>query len=166
MFAIGFKEFKNLFKSFKSLVVISIILGVTLGSAKLISIFQSQLHQLGMNDSPYATGLLIIILLASPLFIFALSHNAINEEYRSRTIRFIATKTSRENIIFGIFRDFILLDCLFNNSCNFINLFFWSFLFFRINTINHLCVLFYRLTILLSTVISRPGITGFLGNTY
>jgi ABC-2 type transport system permease protein len=54
-----------------------------------------------MNDSPYATGLLIIILLASPLFIFVLIHNAIYEDYRSRTIRFIATKTSRENIIFG-----------------------------------------------------------------
>jgi ABC-2 type transport system permease protein len=164
MFAIGFKEFKNLFKSFKSLVVISIIFGVTLGSAKLISIFQSQLHQLGMNDSPYATGLLIIILLASPLFIFALSHNAINEEYRSRTIRFIATKTSRENIIFGKFFGtlFFWIVCL---TIVVILLTFFSGHFYFSELIQSIIYVSYfiGLTILLSTVISRPGITGFLG---
>lgn len=113
-----------------------------------------------MNDSPYATGLLIIILLASPLFIFVLIHNAIYEDYRSRTIRFIATKTSRENIIFGSL--FFWIVCL---TIVVILLTFFSGHFYFSELIQSIIYVSYfiGLTILLSTVISRPGITGFLG---
>jgi len=164
MFAICFREFKSLFKSIKSLIIISIIFGVTLGTAKLVSTFQSQLQELGMGDSSYATGLLIVIILVSPLFVSTLSHNTVNEELSSRTIRFIATKTSRRNIILGKFLGILsfwtvclivalLLITPFSGEFH-LSEFIQSVIFITY---------FIGLSIMLSTIIPRPGITGFLG---
>lgn len=166
MFAICLREFRSLFKSIKSLIVIAIIFGVTLGAAKLVSAFQSQLQQIGMGNSPYATGLLVIIILASPLFVSALSHNMINEELRSRTIRFIATKTSRENIILGKFLGtlFFWIACLIV-ALLLITPFSKTFHFFELLQCITFVAYFIGLSILLSTVISRPGVTSFLGMT-
>lgn len=73
MLAVCFREFKSLFKSIRSLIIIGVIFGVTLGAAKLVSSFQRQLQELGLGDSAYATGLLILILIASPS-LYPLSH--------------------------------------------------------------------------------------------
>lgn len=164
MFAVCFREFKSLFKSIRSLIIIGVIFGVTLGAAKLVSSFQSQLQEFGLGDSAYATGLLILILIASPLFVSTLTHNTINEEVKSRTIRFIATKTSRENIVFGKFLGnlFFWIVCLFIALLlitPFSKAFHVSELMEGIVFVSY----FVGLSLLLSTLIPKPGVTGFLG---
>lgn len=164
MFAVCLREFKSLFKSIRSLIIIGVIIGVTLGAAKLVSSFQSQLQQLGLGDSPYATGLLILTLLASPLFVSTLTHNTINEELKTRTIRFIATKTSRANIVIGKFLGnlFFWIVCLFVALLlitPFSKAFHISDLMQSIVFVSY----FIGLSLLLSTLIPKPGVTGFVG---
>lgn len=164
MLAIAYREFKNLFKSIRSLIIIAIILGVTFGTARMVNVFQEQLQDFGFGTNEYATGLLIMVMLASPLFVFTLSHNIINEELKTRTIRFIATKTSREKIVLGKFLAvlFFWLACLIVALILIIpysKVFHFHELLQAIIFISY----FIGLSILLSTVIPKPGITAFLG---
>lgn len=164
MLAVCFREFKSLFKSIRSLIIIGVIFGVTLGAAKLVSSFQRQLQELGLGDSAYATGLLILILIASPLFVSTLTHSTINEEFKSRTIRFIATKTSRENIVIGKFLGnlFFWIVCLFVALLLIIP---FSKAFHVPELMQSIVFVSYfvGLSLLLSTLIPKPGVTGFLG---
>ncbi len=103
MFAITLREFKSLFQSIRAILIIVVLFGVTIGSAKLVSQFKEQLSDLGLGDNAYIIGLMLLLFLASPLFVTSISHSSVNKEIESKTIRFLATKTSRENIIFGKF---------------------------------------------------------------
>lgn len=103
MFAITLREFKSLFQSIRAILIIVVLFGVTIGSAKLVSQFKGQLSDLGLGDNAYIIGLMLLLFLASPLFVTSISHSSVNKEIESKTIRFLATKTSRENIIFGKF---------------------------------------------------------------
>jgi len=103
MFAISLREFKSLFQSIRAIIIIIVLFGVTAGSAKLVSQFKSELSRLGLGDNAYIIGLMLLLFLAAPLFVTSISHSSVNKEMESKTIRFLATKTSRENIIFGKF---------------------------------------------------------------
>lgn len=103
MFAITLREFKSLFQSIRAILIIVVLFGVTIGSAKLVSQFKEQLSDLGLGDNAYIIGLMLLLFLAAPLFVTSISHSSVNKEIESKTIRFLATKTSRENIIFGKF---------------------------------------------------------------
>lgn len=103
MFAITLREFKSLFQSIRAILIIVVLFGVTIGSAKLVGQFKGQLSDLGLGDNAYIIGLMLLLFLASPLFVTSISHSSVNKEIESKTIRFLATKTSRENIIFGKF---------------------------------------------------------------
>lgn len=163
MFAISFREFKNLFKSVRSIIIIIVIWGVTLGAAKLVSNFQNQLQQIGLGESAYASGLMVLTITAIPLFVFSLSHNAINEEIKSRTIRFIATKTSRDNILLGKFLGilFFWITCLFI-AVLLITLFSKDLYILKFIQSIIFISYFIGLTILLSTVIPKPTLTIFI----
>lgn len=166
MLAICLREFKSLFKSVRSIIIIFFIFGVTLGVAKIISKYQIQLESLGIGNDAYSGGLFIILFIGGPLFVTSLSHNVINRELYSRTIRFLATKTSRENIVLGKF----LGTILFWSVCTFISLlliipfsnhFYFSEFIQSIIFISY----FVGFTILLSTLIDKPALTMFLGIT-
>ncbi|MCP3029501.1 ABC transporter permease [Halobacillus sp. A5] len=164
MITISLKEFTSLFKSIRSIIIISIIFGVTLGSAKLINTFQAELAQFDLGSSAYAAGLMLIIIIASPLFVSSLSHNVINEELKSRTIRFIATKISRNRIIAGKFLGILLFWslCLFVAlllTIPFSKTFPISEFFQSIVFISY----FVGLTILLSTLIHKPSLSILTG---
>ena len=104
MLTIGLREFQNLFKSIRSIIIILFIFSVTLGMAKLISKYKGVLGEVGgLEGDVYMGGLLLLIIAAGPLFVASLSHSAINQEIHSRTIRFLATKVSREKIVLGKF---------------------------------------------------------------
>lgn len=164
MLAVAYREFKNLIKSVKSLIVIAIIFGITVGFASLIRFFQEQFQELNLGTNEYATGVLILILLASPLFIFTLSHNIINEELKSRTIRFIATKTSRNQIVLGKFLGVLLfwIVCL---TAAFLLIIPYSKAFHFLELLQTIIFVSYYigLNILFSISISKPGVTAFLG---
>ncbi|CAM5517432.1 hypothetical protein [Bacillus safensis FO-36b] [Bacillus safensis subsp. safensis] len=104
MFAIGLNEFKALFKSIRSILIIIVIIGITTGTAKILSQFSNRsLKSLGLGDNAYVGGLMVLLFIAAPLFVTSLAHNVINKEVYSRTVRFLVTKTSRSNIIVGKF---------------------------------------------------------------
>lgn len=103
MFAITLREFKSLFQSIRAIIIIVVLFGVTAGSAKLVSQFKGSLSGLGLGDNAYIIGLTLLLFLAAPLFVTSISHSTVNKEMESKTIRFLATKTSRENIILGKF---------------------------------------------------------------
>ncbi|MEJ8767670.1 ABC transporter permease subunit [Oceanobacillus sp. HCA-5259] len=166
MFAITMREFKSLFKSTRSIIIIIFIFGITTGSAKLISQFKAQLMDLGLGDNAYVGGLMILLFMASPLFVTSISNSIVNKEIDSKTIRFLATKTSRHNIILGKF----LGNVLFWFLCLMIALlliipfskaFYFSEFLQSIIYVSY----FIGLTIFLSTIIRNPSLTMFLGIT-
>lgn len=103
MFTVAFREFKSLFTSIRSILMIGFLFGVTVGAARLVRQFEAYLQELGLGRDAYVMGLMLLLILAAPLFVTSLSHNIVNKEMDTRTIRFLATKTSRRNIILGKF---------------------------------------------------------------
>jgi ABC-2 type transport system permease protein len=163
MITIALREFKKLFRSIRSIIIIFLIFLVTLETAKLINKFPLVLQVLNLGDHAYSVGLMVLIVLASPLFVSILSHNVINEELKSRTIRFIATKTSRDNIILGKF----LGTLLFWGICVFVALIliipFAKEFYFRLFLHSIIYISYFLgLTILLSTTIPNPMLTTFI----
>lgn len=167
MLAIAWKEFLSLFKSIKSIFIVLILISVSLGVAKIFSVFGDDLtNSLGIKETPFSAGLLLTVLIASPLFVFTLSHNIINEELKNRTVRFLATKTSRFNILVGKF----IGSLLFWTACLLLTtllLIWYSHQFYILEFLQ--CVIFVSyylaLSTLLSTFINSTLLTNFLGIT-
>lgn len=101
MVAIAKHEFWQLFKSIKSILIVVILIGssyyVSKNGADLIAL----LNDGGDDKEVYYSGLSIVLMLFGPLFAFALSHDVINREISSKTIRFLLTRTSHGNILLG-----------------------------------------------------------------
>ena len=58
------------------------MIAISLGIAKLLSLFGSQINSVtGLEKTPFQLALLLTVLL-SQLFVFTLSHNIINEEVK------------------------------------------------------------------------------------
>ena len=164
MSSILWREFLSSFKSIKSIFTILIFIGANLGLAKLISVFYGSLKNLGMEGSPYSIAIIFVTVLISPFFIFSLSHNSINEEIKSSTIRFIATKTKRRNIILGKFLG-MLLFWLLTLIIASLFMIFYSHSFYIIEILLSLIFISYflSLSILISTIINSTALTNFLG---
>lgn len=166
MFAIGLKEFKVLFKSIRSILIVFIIIGISTGTAKILSQFSNQFDSLGLNENAYVGGLMVLLFIAAPLFITSLAHNAVNKEVYSRTVRFLVTKTSRSSILLGKFLGNFLfwVVCL---TISFILIMPFSNAFYFLELIQSIIFISYFLgfSLLLSTIISSPSITMFLGIT-
>lgn len=165
MLSIARKEFVALFKSIKSILIILIMIAISLGIAKLLSLFGSQINSVtGLEKTPFQLALLLTVLLTSPLFVFTLSHNIINEEVKSRTIRFIATKINRSHILLGKFIGALLfwLTCLFITT---LLLIFYSHEFYLLELLQCLVFVSYFLALatLLSVLIDNTILTNFLG---
>ncbi len=164
MFAISLREFKSLFQSIRAIIIIVVLFGVTVGSAKLVSQFKSELSGLGLGNNAYIIGLMLLLFLAAPLFVTSISHSSVNKEMESKTIRFLATKTSRESIIFGKFLGnmsfwvicltvALLLIIPFSKSFYFVDLI-QSIIFVSY---------FIGLSLFLSTLVNNSSLTMFAG---
>lgn len=166
MLAIGLREFQNLFKSIRSIIIILFIFSVTLGIAKLINNYKEVLSEVGgLEGDIYMGGLLLLIIAAGPLFVTSLSHNAINQEVHSRTIRFLATKVSREKIVLGKFLGIAMywMVCILVASLLILP-FTKGFYFYQFMEALIFILYFVGLAIFLSTLITKPGMTMFLGS--
>ena len=164
MFSIMWKEFILSFKSIKSIVTILIFLGVSLGLSKLVSNFYEPIKSLGIDGAPYAIAIIFMTILISPFFVFTLSHNAINEEIKSSTIRFIATKTKRINIILGKFLGLMLFWLITLFISGMISII-YSHQFYILELLISLIFISYflALSIMISTFIVNTALTNFLG---
>ncbi|PFG12431.1 ABC transporter permease subunit [Bacillus sp. es.036] len=164
MLAIGIREFQNLFKSIRSIIIILFIFSVTLGIAKLISNYKEVFSEVGLDGDIYMGGLVLLIIAAGPLFVASLSHSAINQEIHSRTIRFLATKVSREKIVLGKFLGIALYWVVCILVASLLILPFTKGFYFNQFMESLIFILYFvGLAIFLSTLITKPGMTMFLG---
>lgn len=164
MFSIMYREFLSYFKGIKSIVTILIFSGISLGLAKIVSNLYEFIKTLGVEGTPYAIAIIFMTVLISPFFIFTLSHNAINEEIQTSTIRFVATKTRRSNIVMGKFLGSMLFWLLTLCISSLINTI-YSHQFYILELLMALIFISYylALSILLSTFITNKTLTNFLG---
>ncbi|KIL51064.1 ABC transporter permease [Jeotgalibacillus campisalis] len=165
MYVIAKREFFSLFKSIKSIIVIAILFFTSFYSAKYSEFLMSGIELSSYEQANiHSSGLQILILLFGMLFVTGLSHDTINRETHERTIRFLVTRTSKSSIVAGKFFGI----WLFWTVCLVV-----SFLLVSIFSqgISHLIfgqtlsLLTYQiaLAVLVSTIISRPSFTMFLG---
>jgi len=163
MWAICQHEFFRLFKSIKSLITVAFIVGVSYWVSDLVnqagSLFPDQELAQG-----HALGILALVMLLGPLFVFSLSHDIVNRELTGRTMRFLVTRTSRKQIVFGKF----LGVCSFWLACMLIT---FGVVLATVHTFDaptfwkclSLLVYCIALALLLSLVVPRPSYTMFLG---
>lgn len=104
MFAIAKREFFQLFKGFKSIAIILMLLVPTYYFAKFSSMFESALELTPDEaDMAHSAGLLVVMIVFGQLFVMGLSHDTMNREMHERTMRFLLTRTSRRSIVAGKF---------------------------------------------------------------
>lgn len=156
-------EFFQTFKSFKS---VAIVLFFTLTSLLTATYLANHPELLGDggNDSAYTSSIKFLIFFLGFLFVFAVSHDIVNRELDDQTIRLLVSKTSRFNIIAGKFLgSFLFWVCSISISFFVVTLYAKSTFF--LDYLIVITVLFFItcLNVLLSTVLTRPGMTMFVG---
>ncbi|KRG14062.1 hypothetical protein [Lederbergia galactosidilytica] len=165
MYTIATREFFGLFKSIKSLIIIAILFLASYFSAKYADILLV-VGQLSEREAEniHSAGLLILLLLFGLLFIMGLSHDSLNREIHERTIRFLITRASRSSITVGKFLGiwFFWFVCI-TISFILISIYAHKIDLFIFSQIMSLLTYQIALTLLLSMLIPKPGITMFLG---
>lgn len=164
MLAIAYFELKQNLRSIKSIFIMFVILLFSLGFAHLTQKYQSFFDALNVGDELYILGLTFTLLFVGPFFVFGLNHDAINSEIKNRTIRFLATKTSRTEIVIGKF----FSSSLFWFVCllipvTIISITYKNNLFLEGLTAYSFMLYFISLSLLLSSFIDNMAITNFLG---
>ncbi len=165
MYVIGKREFFSLFKSIKSILIIGILLLTSYYSAKFSYVLMSLIELTASEkEQIHTVGLLTLLFLFGQLFVMGLSHDCMNREMHERTIRFLVTRTSRSSILYGKFVGIVLFwfVCV-AVSFMIISIFAKQFAVFIFLQIMTLLIYQIALTILLSILIPKPGITMFLG---
>lgn len=165
MYVIGKREFFSLFKSIKSILIIGILLLTSYYSAKFSYVLMSLIELTpSEKEQIHTVGLLTLLFLFGQLFVMGLSHDCINRETHERTMRFLVTRTSRTSILCGKFLGITLFwfVCV-AISFLIISIFAKQFDIFIFSQIMSLLIYQIALTILLSVLIPKPGITMFLG---
>ncbi|HZG82854.1 MAG TPA: ABC transporter permease subunit [Brevibacillus sp.] len=163
MWAICQHEFFRLFKSVKSLITVAFIVGVSYWVSDLVNQAASFFPDQELAQG-HALGILSLVMLLGPLFVFSLSHDIINRELAGRTMRFLVTRTSRKQIVLGKF----LGVCSFWLVCMMIA---FGVVLATVHTFDaptfwkclSLLVYCIALALLLSLAVPRPSYTMFLG---
>ena len=162
MKAIVKKEFKSLFKGFKSIAVIAFFLVVCFAASKFFS-NNLDILQKDHAESAYVSSIRGLVMFLGFLFVLSLSHDAINREVENQTIRFLVTKSSRSSIVIGKFLGIFLfwLICIL---CSFIVIGLFAKQIFVFDFLQIMCFIAYAvsLTILISLVIKKPSHTTFV----
>jgi len=113
VWTICMNEFKQLFKSTKSIltIVIIFILSTFVSSLPFIAAHQEKWE---LAKDPYSIGNELVISLFGFFLIFLLSHDILSREIHLKTIRFLVSKTTRLNIIIGKYLGLMLfwLSCI------------------------------------------------------
>lgn len=102
MLALWMREFTYLCKGIKSIVLLSLFVGFTYMIAS-IGDYLPFLMQNNESSSSLSGGLRFLILFFGFIFVTMVSHDTINKEIDTQTIRFLVTKTSRYSIVLGKF---------------------------------------------------------------
>lgn len=165
MYVIVKREFFNMFKSIKSILIICVLLLTAYYSAKFSNVLTNMIEFTPKEMKHIHTlGLLTILFLFGQLFVMGLSHDCMNRETHERTMRFLVSRTSRSSILYGKFFGIALFwfVCV-AISFLIISIFAKQFDFFIFSQTMSLLLYQIALTLLLSVLIPKPGITMFLG---
>ena len=162
MWVICQRECKELFKGVRPIIIIIILLGLSYIIARLADSFPviEELITLDM----YTMGLSLPILILGLLFVFTLSHDTINKEVESRTIRFLVTKTSRHKIIMGKLLGMLLFWLIIVTVSLFL-ISIYAKTFYLSTLVESMLFLLYAicLALLISTLVRRTRQSMFLG---
>ncbi|MCM3112392.1 ABC transporter permease [Lederbergia lenta] len=165
MYNISKREFYSLFKGIKSIFIFAILLLTAYYSAKFSNVLMGVIEFTSEEAKHIHTlGLLTLLFLFGQLFITGLSHDCMNRETHERTMRFLVTRTSRSSILYGKFFGIALFwfVCV-AISFLIVSIFAKQFDLFIFSQIMSLLIYQIALTVLLSVLIPKPGITMFLG---
>jgi ABC-2 type transport system permease protein len=163
MLAIMQKEFTALFKSFKSLAVIFFFLIITFAISRSFHQNLSFLQQSGSDTSPYVSSIRGLLIFFGFLFGMTLSHDSINREIESQTIRYLVPKINRQSIIIGKFLG-ILFFWIVSITISFSVISIYAKKIYLIDYIQMIGYIGYviSLTILLSMVVRKSTYTMFI----
>ncbi|AOP16899.1 hypothetical protein ETA57_19570 [Bacillus licheniformis] len=165
MRAVCLNEFISLFKSIKSIIVIIIMFWVSYKTAGLIEQAPADVvRELDLGSDAGAIGTAVIVFALGFLFIAGLSHDMINREVHTRTVRFLVTKTSRIKIILGKFLG-VWLFWFFCMLVSYALVMIASKEFLWLSYADSMAFLTaaISLNLLFSIVISRPAVSMFFG---
>lgn len=163
MWAVCFQECTRLFRSVKSLVTVAMIVGFSYWVSDLVNQVADMFPQKELAHG-HALGVLALVMVFGPLFVFGLSHDVMNRELSSRTIRFLITRTSRASIVLGKWFGVLL----FWASCMLVT---FGVLFAAVRTFDAytlwkcmtLLVYSTSLALFMSIAVPRPSYTMFAG---
>lgn len=159
VWAITKKEFFNLLKSVKAIVIILLFSG---GSFWVSNSLAKTVGQLAAGE--YYSSLRLLVLFFGYLFATILSHSCLNNEVESKTIRLLLSKVSRASIVIGK----LLGALLFWSVCLFVSFVFVSVIG-RVWHVSELFIVFVTMAyfnsivLLLSAVINKSSQTNFIG---
>ncbi|MEI7024251.1 ABC transporter permease [Paenibacillus sp. y28] len=100
MLAIAYREFIQLFKSFKSIAVIVLFCGISYWISSLLNKYPILMNESQLSAG-YVSGITVLLYLFGFLFVMTLSHDILNKEMETQTIRLIVTKVSRSAVLLG-----------------------------------------------------------------
>ncbi|SIS88276.1 ABC transporter permease [Salimicrobium salexigens] len=164
------REFIESFRSVRSVLIILFLTLVAYYSSRFFQNNQVLINQFlsGKNaisvEEIYATAITFIIMAFGALFVFSISHDIVNSETESRTIRLLVTKISRGQILLGkllgvtlfwwavITISYIVIFAISGS---------WSIEFYAQTLV--LIFYFISFTMLISTIISKTKLSMFFG---
>lgn len=162
MLVVAKNEFFKLFKSIKSILIILIFICTSYFTAKYFTnnIFESSSN----NGSPYYSSLRFCVFILGYIFVSTLSHDCINKEIESQTIRLVISKISRKDFLLGKFIGITFFWCvciLISSLC--IILISSVVEIKTIVTMILTCIYFISIVILTSCLIPKSSMTNFIG---
>ncbi len=162
MRAIIQREFINLFKSIKSILIVLFFLWVSYFIPKLFKNIP-YIDKSDLSDT-YTVGVWVIYTFLGFLFILLLSHDILNKEIENQTIRLLVTKMPRSSVVIGKFLG-VLSFWFVSISLCFIIIFITTGEIFLFKLSQLLSFVSYpvALCILLSVVIRKTSLSIFIG---
>lgn len=161
MLVVAKNEFFKLFKSIKSILVILVFICTSYYTAKH---FSNSIFESSSNGSPYYSSLRFCVFILGYIFVSTLSHDCINGEIESQTIRLVISKISRKDFLLGKFIGITLFWCaciLISSLC--IILISSVIEIKTIITMILTCIYFISIVILNSCIIPKSSMTNFIG---
>lgn len=162
------REFIDLFKSVRSILIIVFITFISYQSATFIdnnpSFINGFMESAGEEGSVYTAAIALIVMVFGFLFVFATSHDLVNKEIELKTMRLLVTKVSRLQIMMGKFLG-TMLFWFVTVSISFAIISVIAGSWFPKDYFQSLLFLFYIISfvLLISTLITKTKLTMFLG---
>lgn len=165
MYAIAKKEFLQLFKSLKSMIIIALLFVISYYNVKFADWLVENLQLTDKEASiVHMTGLFILIGFMGQLLTMILSHDAMSREMDKRTIRFLITRTSRMHILLGKFVGIWLYWCICFSAAYFLISIYSNQIDMFIYAQTVALIAFQTaLTLFMSVLVDKPGMSLLIG---